>query len=143
MPNTHIYFEFFLPSKSWKNHLKKLLTLAEIPSFQKFSVSSPTAQMAGFMFQNVAYRATVYRTGPIIPTLQTKNRPVTFISTGLIIETLEYLFCTSRRIWYSFCQGFLCCANKSWVLQTQISVANQINVALENILVMTASIKIQ
>ena len=40
-----------------------MLTLAEIPSFQKFSFSSPTAQMAGFMFQNVAYRATVYRTG--------------------------------------------------------------------------------
>ena len=52
-----------MPSKSWKNHLKKLLTLAEIPSFQKFSYSAQTAQMAEFMFQNVAYRATVYRTG--------------------------------------------------------------------------------
>ena len=31
--------------------------------FQKFLFYCPTAQMAEFMFQNVAYRATVYRTG--------------------------------------------------------------------------------
>ena len=36
---------------------------AEIPSFQKFSFYCPTAQMAEFMFPDVAYRATVYRTG--------------------------------------------------------------------------------
>ena len=53
----------FLPSKSWKNHLKKLLTLAEILSFQKVLFYCPTAQMAEVMDQNVAYRATVYRTG--------------------------------------------------------------------------------
>ena len=52
-----------LPPKSWKNHLKKLLTLAEIPSFQKFFITAQTAKMADFMFQNMAYRATVYRTG--------------------------------------------------------------------------------
>ena len=52
-----------MPSKSWKNHLKKLLTLAEIPSFQKFFITAQTAKMADFMFQNMAYRATVYRTG--------------------------------------------------------------------------------
>ena len=55
----------FLPSKSWKNHLKKLLTLAEIPSFQKFLFYCPTAQMAEVMVQNVAYRATVYRIGAL------------------------------------------------------------------------------
>ena len=54
---------FFLPSKSWKNHLKKLLTLAEIPSFQKFFITAQTAKMAEVMVQNVAYRATVYGTG--------------------------------------------------------------------------------
>jgi hypothetical protein len=43
--------------------LKKLLTLAEIPSFQKFLFYCPTAQMAEVMVQNVAYRATVYITG--------------------------------------------------------------------------------
>ena len=53
----------FLLTKSRKNHLKKLLTLAEIPSFQKFLFYCPTAQMAEVMVQNVAYRATVYRTG--------------------------------------------------------------------------------
>ena len=42
-----------------KNHLKKLLTLAEIPSFQKFLFYCPIAQMAEVMVQNVAYRATV------------------------------------------------------------------------------------
>ena len=54
---------FFLLTKSWKNHLKKLLTLTEIPSFQKFLFYCPTAQMAEVMVQNVAYRATVYRAG--------------------------------------------------------------------------------
>ena len=33
----------FLPSKNWKKHLKKLLTLAEIPSFQKFLFYCPIA----------------------------------------------------------------------------------------------------
>ena len=37
--------------------------LAEIPSFQKFFITAQTAKMADFMFQNMAYRATVYRTG--------------------------------------------------------------------------------
>ena len=40
-----------------------MLTLAEIPSFQKFFITAQTAKMADFMFQNMAYRATVYRTG--------------------------------------------------------------------------------
>ena len=29
-----------MPTKSWKNHSKKLHTLAEFPSFQKFSISA-------------------------------------------------------------------------------------------------------
>jgi hypothetical protein len=57
------FYISFLSSKSWKNHLKKLLTLVEIPSFQKFLFYCPTAQMAEVIVQNVAYRATVYRTG--------------------------------------------------------------------------------
>ena len=40
-----------------------MLTLAEIPSFQKFSYSAQTARMAEFIIPNVVYRATVYRTG--------------------------------------------------------------------------------
>ena len=39
-----------------------MLIEAEIPS-QKFFFYCPTAQMAEFMFPNMAYRATVYRTG--------------------------------------------------------------------------------
>jgi hypothetical protein len=46
-----------------KKTCKKLLTYAEIPSFQKFLLYCPTAKMAEFMFPNVAYRATVYKTG--------------------------------------------------------------------------------
>ena len=42
---------------------QKVAYLAEIPPFQKFSFYYPTAQMAELMFPNVAYRATVYRTG--------------------------------------------------------------------------------
>ena len=60
----------FLPTKSWKNHLKKLLTLAEISSFQKFFITAQTAKMADFMFQNMAYRATVYRTGVFVQSLK-------------------------------------------------------------------------
>ena len=40
-----------------------MLTLAEIPLFQKILFYCQTAQMAEVMVQNVAYRATVYRTG--------------------------------------------------------------------------------
>ena len=56
-------FKFFFSLKKLKKHLKKLLTSAEIPSFQNFFFHCPTAQMAEFMFPNVAYRGTVYRTG--------------------------------------------------------------------------------
>ena len=53
---------FFLPTKSWKNHPQKLLRKTQI---HFFSLTASTAQMAQteeFMFQNVA-RPTVYRTG--------------------------------------------------------------------------------
>ena len=56
---------FFLPSKSWKNHPQKLL---RIPQIHFFSLTASTAQMAQteeIMFQNVAYWPTVYRTGGI------------------------------------------------------------------------------
>ena len=54
---------FFLTTKSWKNHPKKLL---RIPQIHFFSLTASTAQMAQteeIMFQNVAYWPTVYRTG--------------------------------------------------------------------------------
>ena len=52
-----------MTTKSWKNHPKKLL---RIPQIHFFSLTASTAQMAQtdeFMFQNVAYWPTVYRTG--------------------------------------------------------------------------------
>ena len=51
-------FFSFLPNPKKVAYLK-----AEIPWFQKFFTYCPTAQMAEFMFPNVVYRATVYRTG--------------------------------------------------------------------------------
>ena len=38
-------------------------TLAEFPSLHKFSPDYQTAQTEEFMFSNVAYKATEYRTG--------------------------------------------------------------------------------
>ena len=52
-----------MPTKSLKNHPQKLL---RIPQIHFFSFTALTAQMAiteEFMFQNVAYGPTVYRTG--------------------------------------------------------------------------------
>ena len=56
---------FVLTTKSWKNHPQKLLRKTQI---HFFSLTASTAQMAQteeFMFQNVAYRPTVYRTGAV------------------------------------------------------------------------------
>jgi hypothetical protein len=56
---------FFCPPKVEKTTSKSCLPIAEIPSFQKFLFYCTTAQMAEVMVQNVAYRATVYRTGTV------------------------------------------------------------------------------
>ena len=58
-----------------KNHPKKMHTSAENPSFQKFFTYCPTAQMVEFMFPNVAYRATVYRTGIMYIPLERADVP--------------------------------------------------------------------
>ena len=60
---------FFLPLKTWKNDPQKLLRKTQI---HFFSLTASTAQMAQteeFMFQNVAYRPTVYRTGAYLVTI--------------------------------------------------------------------------
>ena len=49
-----------MPTKSWKNHPKKLLRKTQIHFFY---LTAQTAQTEEFMFENVAYRPTVYRTG--------------------------------------------------------------------------------
>ena len=53
----------FLPSKSWKNHPQKLLRIPQIYFFLLTALTAQTAQTEELMFQNVAYRPTVYRTG--------------------------------------------------------------------------------
>ena len=58
-------FNFFLPSKSWKNHPQKLLRKTQIHFFSLLPWAAQTAQTEEFMFQIVAYRPTVYRTGVV------------------------------------------------------------------------------
>jgi hypothetical protein len=52
-----------LPSKSWKNHPQKLLRKTQIHFFPLTASTAQMAQTEEFMFQNVAYIPTVYRTG--------------------------------------------------------------------------------
>ena len=54
---------FFLPTKSWTKHPQKLLWKTQIHFFFLLPWAVKTAQTEEFMFQNVAYRPTVYRTG--------------------------------------------------------------------------------
>ena len=57
-------FYIFLPTKSWKTHPQKLLRKTQIHFFFLTALTVQTTQTEEFMFQNVAYRPTVYRTGP-------------------------------------------------------------------------------
>ena len=56
-------FKFFLPTKSWKNHPQKLLRKTQIHFFSLLPWAAQMAQREEFMFQNVTYRPTVYKTG--------------------------------------------------------------------------------
>ena len=54
---------FVLTTEIWKNHPKKLLRIPRIHFFSLTALTAQTAQTEEFMFQNVAYWPTVYRTG--------------------------------------------------------------------------------
>ena len=54
-----------MPTKSWKNHPKKLIRKTQIHFFPLLPWAAQTAQTEEFMFQNVAIRPTVYRTGVV------------------------------------------------------------------------------
>ena len=59
--NIYFFFNsFFLPTKSWKNHPKKLLRKTQI---HFFPYCPELPKWPKLMFQIVAYRPTVYRTG--------------------------------------------------------------------------------
>ena len=51
-----------LTTKSWKNYPQKLLRIPQIHFFFLTALTAQTAQTEEFMFQNVAYWLTVYRT---------------------------------------------------------------------------------
>ena len=53
---------FFLNTKSWKNHQQKLLRIPQIHFFFLTALTARPTQTEEFMFQNVAYWPTVYRT---------------------------------------------------------------------------------
>ena len=52
-----------MSTKSWKKHPEKLLRKTQIHFFSLLPWAAQTAQTEEFMFQNVAYRPTVYKTG--------------------------------------------------------------------------------
>ena len=52
-----------MPTKSWKNHPKKLLRKTQIHFFFLTVWAAKTTQTEEFMLQNVISRPTVYRTG--------------------------------------------------------------------------------
>ena len=62
-------FQVFLPTKSWKNHPQKLLRIPQIHFFSLTALTATTTQTEEFLFQNVAYWLTVYRTGTFIKSL--------------------------------------------------------------------------
>ena len=91
-----------MTTKSWKNHPKKLL---RIPQIHFFSLAASTAQMAQteeFMFQNVAYWPTVYRTGPEGIKMAKISSWIGNSFSHLQMKTFSHFnFCHSR--WNSFC----------------------------------------
>ena len=54
-----------MPTKSLKNHPQKLLRKTQINFFFLTAWAAQMAQTEEFMFQNMAYRTTVYRTGAV------------------------------------------------------------------------------
>ena len=65
-----LIFLFFSPQKVKKKHPKKLHRNTQIYLFSLTAWASQTAKTKGFMFQNVAYKPTVYRTGTWILSFQ-------------------------------------------------------------------------
>ena len=57
----------FLTTISLKNHPQKLLRIPQIHFFPLLPWAAKTAPTEEFVFQNVAYRPTVYRTGGLPP----------------------------------------------------------------------------
>ena len=57
--------KIFLPSKSWKKHPQKLPRKTQIHFFFLTASSAQMAETEEIMFQNVAYRPTVYKTGAL------------------------------------------------------------------------------
>ena len=57
---------FYLPSKSWKEPSSKVAQNNSNTLFSLSAWAAQTAQTEEFMFQNVAYRPTVYRSGTLV-----------------------------------------------------------------------------
>ena len=61
--NATIFSKKNLLTKSWKNNPEKLLRKTQIHFFFLTAWAAQTTPTEEFMFQNMAYRPTVYRTG--------------------------------------------------------------------------------
>ena len=72
-------FKFFLPIKSWKNHPQKLLRKTKIHFLFLTAWAAQTVQTELFMFQNVAYRTTVYRTGTATVCSVWPSTPISYL----------------------------------------------------------------
>jgi len=87
---------FFLPTKSWTNHHQKLLRNTQI-FFTHSCSNGPNS-----MFQNVAYRPTVYRTGTFILKYVTKLVKTNYFPFQIFLHDyntpylLYYLFITKH-----------------------------------------------
>jgi hypothetical protein len=57
---------FVLTTKSWKKAPSKVAQNSSNPLFSLTALTAQTAQTEEFMFQNVAYWPTVYKTGVLV-----------------------------------------------------------------------------
>ena len=91
-PDPTIVLMFVLTTKSWKNNPQKLL---RIPQINFFELTAQTAQTEEFMFQNLAFWPTLYRTGqdlwPKIKILK-KTQYFVYSTTDSLSRSAKILF---------------------------------------------------
>ena len=76
----------------------------KVAYLSRMSFCCPTAQMAEFMFPNVAYRATVYRTGPTSMVSTSMNSTSTNFSViGIKFVLVEFVISKFILVEFSLC----------------------------------------
>ena len=90
-----------MTTKSWKNHPQKLLRKIQILFFFLTAWAAKTAQTEEFIFQNVAYRPTVYRTGIWV---NSKSQKSTFQKWKLPLIKRYMLKCNNQTMYLKVTQ---------------------------------------